>query len=334
MSKITKKKIIEEILPEFAENIIKEYSDIDPKIANEFVTRAYWSGVIRSHEKADFLEWYNNNFKKNLFILDQNDYSEASIDALKILFSLAASDFGSSKQRDLGQIWTDTIRGYLGEIIIRKLFKGKYNCDIFLGHERGDLENYVSKDIHEIEFKNQPRRKPKIKVSIKTLKSNGIWLDFGDKLYKNADVHIACCVGVNINHLFSYFKNLSVFRDKIIKDGIDKKFITEDEGNKIYEEIPSFAKIYGYVPGFVIKKKEYDNYNYKGTKGRIIFNIKEWSGKYHFSYLDEIKKKECAKKVEFFQIKEFKKKENIYVFGLSSLMYTDQDWKDYITNKI
>lgn len=271
MSKITKKKIEEETLPEFAENIIKEYSDIDPKVANEFVSRAYWSGVIRSHEKADFLEWYDNIFKKNLFILDQNDYSEASINALKIQFSLAGSDFGTSRQRDLGQKWTDTIRGYLGEIIIRKLFKGKYNCDIFLDHELGNLKNYVSKDIHEIEFKNQPRRKPKLKVSVKTFKSNGIWLDFGDKLYNNADVHIACCIGVNINHLFSYFKNLSVFRDKIIKDGIDKKFINEDEGNKIYEKIPSFAKIYGYVPGFVIKKKNMTTLTIKEQK--VVFNL-------------------------------------------------------------
>jgi hypothetical protein len=333
MTEITKIQI-EKNLQKFIElNIIKDYPDMDFLIAYDFISKAFLSGVIKSSDNKDLLDWYSNIFKKNLFILDQNDYSEASIDALKKQFSLAGTDFGSSKQRDLGQKWADTIRGYLGEIGVRKLFKNKYNLEIFLAHEPGELEEFVSKDIHEVKFHDQQKRKPNIKVSIKTVKSNGIWLDFTEQMFIHADVHINCCVGVGTNHLFSFFKHLSVFKDKIIKNAIDNNFINQEEGNNIYDQVPSFKNIYGYVPGFVIKKQEYENYSYNGKKGTFNYTIDRWSGKYLHSYLDTIKRNENARNVKFLGIGEFSR-EKVYIFGLSSLLSSDKDWKDFIINKI
>lgn len=333
MSKITKSEI-EKKLHTFIElNILKDYPDMDPLIAYDFISKAFLSGVIESPESEDILSWYNNIFKKNLFVLDQNDYSEASIDALKKQFSLAGTDFGSSKQRDLGQKWADTIRGYLGEIGVRKLFKKKYNLEISLAHEPGQLEEFVSKDIHEVKFHNQTKRKPLIKVSIKTVKSNGIWLDFTEQMFIHADIHINCCVGVGTNHLFSFFKHLSVFKDKIIKNAIDRNFINQDEGDNIYNQVPSFKNIYGYVPGFVTKKSEYEKYSYSGKKGTSNYTIDKWSGKYMHSDLEIIKEREKAKDVKFLGIGEFSR-EKVYIFGLSSLMYLDQDWENFIINKI
>ena len=333
MSNITKIQI-EKNLHKFVElNIIRDYPDMDLLIAYDFVSKAFLSGAIKSNDNEELLNWYSNIFKKNLFILDQKDYSEASIDALKKQFSLAGTDFGSSKQRDLGQKWADTIRGYLGEIGVRKLFKNKYNLEIFLAHEPGELDEFVSKDIHEVKFHDQLKRKPNIKVSIKTVKSNGIWLDFTEQMFIHADAHINCCVGVGTNHLFSFFKHLSVFKDKIIKNAIDNNFINQVEGNNIYDQVPSFKNIYGYVPGFVIKKQQYENYFYSGKKGTSNYTIDKWSGKYLHSYLEIIKKKENAKNVKFLGIGKFSR-EKVYVFGLSSLMSSDQDWKDFVINKI
>jgi hypothetical protein len=333
MSKITKNEIEKKLLKFIELNILKDYPDMDPLIAYDFISKAFLSGVIESSESVDILGWYNNIFKKNLFVLDQNDYSEASIDALKKQFSLAGTDFGSSKQRDLGQKWADTIRGYLGEIGVRKLFKKKYNLEISLAHEPGQLEEFVSKDIHEVKFHNQTKRKPLLKVSIKTVKSNGIWLDFTEQMFIHADIHINCCVGVGTNHLFSFFKHLSVFKDKIIKNAIDRNFINQDEGDNIYNQVPSFKNIYGYVPGFVTKKSKYEKYSYSGKKGTSNYTIDKWSGKYMHSDLETIKEKEKAKDVKFLGIGEFSR-ENVYIFGLSSLMYLDQDWENFIIKKI
>jgi hypothetical protein len=334
MPNITKSEIEKNLIKFIETNIILDYPDMDPIIAHDFISKAFWSGVIKSSENEDLLNWYKNIFKKNLFILDQDDYSEASIDALKKQFSLAGTDFGSSKQRDLGQKWADTIRGYLGEIGVRKLLKSKYNLEISLAHEPGDLEEFVSKDIHEVKFQNQEKRKPKIKVSIKTVKSNGIWLDFTEQMFIHADVHINCCVGVGTNHLFSFFKHLSVFKDKIIKNAIDRNFINQEEGNNIYDQVPSFKNIYGYVPGFVVKKSEYESFSYDGKKGRLNYTIDKWSGKYLHSYLEIVKNNENVEKgVKFLGIGVFSR-ENIYVFGLSSLMWSDDDWKNLIINKI
>ena len=333
MSNITISEIDKKLLKFIESNIILDYPDMDLVIAHDFISKAFSSGAIKSSESEDIVNWYENVFKKNLFVLDQDDYSEASIDALKKQFSLAGTDFGSSKQRDLGQKWADTIRGYLGEIGVRKLFKSKYNLEISLAHDPGDLEDFVSKDIHEVKFQDKPKRKPNIKISIKTVKSNGIWLDFTEQMFIHADVHINCCVGVGTNHLFSFFKHLSVFKDKIIKNAVDRNFINQEEGNNIYDQVPSFKNIYGYIPGFVIKKSEYENFSYGGRKGRLNYTIDKWSGKYLHSYLEIIKNKENVRKVNFSGIGKFSR-ENIYVFGLSSLMSSEKDWKNFIIDKI
>ena len=84
MSKITKSEI-EKKLHTFIElNILKDYPDMDPLIAYDFISKAFLSGVIKGSESEDILSWYNNIFKKNLFILDQNDYSEASMPAISV----------------------------------------------------------------------------------------------------------------------------------------------------------------------------------------------------------------------------------------------------------
>jgi len=159
--------------------ILPEYPDLHLETGIKFVEKAFQATMFSTTSENDIGEWYENNFKPNLFLLDEQEYTEATIQSLRIQFLIAGTDFGSSRQRDMGQKWSDTIRGYLGELGVRQVLKRKFNLDISLGHEPGELDDFLPTDIHKVKKLGDTEfRDPKINVSIKTTKSNGIWLDF------------------------------------------------------------------------------------------------------------------------------------------------------------
>lgn len=322
-------------IKEFVKNyILNEYPDLDSDTAIQFVSKSYESGIITTVDDINLIEWFEKRFKPYLFILDENEYTQAAIQALRIQFGIQGTDFGSSRQRDMGQKWTDTIRGYLGELGFKQVMKNKFNLDINLGHAPGKLEDYLPLDIHGIrENTEEEYRKPNINISIKTIKSNGIWLDIPGNQFAHSDIHLSCSIGIDVDHLFSFFKHLSVFQDKILKKGLDLKIINQNEADEIYNKVPSFKKVYGYIPGFVTNTTYANSYSYDGKKGRKNYRITNWTGKYETSYLDVIKRDMDASKVEFAGIGEFTQSSR-HLFGLKSLKYSDMDWKNEILQKI
>lgn len=327
---MTKKE--DNFLREFINNVILfEYADMPNDIAYSFVSKAFDSGELSSLDNIN--EWYESRFKKNLFILDEDEYTRATIEALKIQFLIAGTDFGSSRQRDLGQKWSDTIRGYLGELGVQQVLKNNFKLDVSLGHEKGILEDFLPSDIHKVKFDNDIERSPNLNISIKTTKSNGIWLDIPGDQFSHSDVYILTKIGITTDHLFSFFKHISVFKDKVLRRGQDSGFLTEEEAKKIYDDVPSFNKIYGYIPGFITSNEDYSIYTYEGRKPKSKFSITNWIGKYEESYLNDIKEKESAKTVEFSGIGKFSQS-NRYIFGIKSLYYKESDWQEMVISKI
>ena len=95
-------------------------------------------------------EWLENRFKPNLVFIDEQDYARMCVDALKILSNTAATDYGSSRQRDMGQLWADMTRSYLGEQAFVQFLKKYFDIPALLGHERGELADYLPMDISKI----------------------------------------------------------------------------------------------------------------------------------------------------------------------------------------
>lgn len=93
---------------------------------------------------------------------------------MKILKSTSASDYGSSRQRDFGQLWADMTRGYLAEYAFILFLQKHWNIKAELGHEQGDIQDYLPSDIHKIQKFSEDSREPKIKIGIKGTKWNGI----------------------------------------------------------------------------------------------------------------------------------------------------------------
>lgn len=337
------KKAEEELIKRKAEEFSSLY---DGEIsAGEFSTLMKKCAECRSIEfieESDIDNWYSNRFKPNVFKISEDTYLKAMIEALKIQFLIAGTDFGSSRQRDLGQKWSDTIRGYLGEFGTQQWFKERWDIDIDLGHEEGTLEEYLPTDIHAVKTPSDTElREPNLKVSIKSTKSNGIWLDIPGDQFHHSDIFILTKLIITTDHLFSFFKAISVFEDKILKCGLDKGYLTQEVADQIYDNIPSFKPVYGYIAGFVEYAEQYESYNYEYSIGRTNAKLYGYSGVYEGDEtLREIKRKidsietdKTVKNCEFVGIGKFNSSKR-YVFGMRNLRYTDQDWNSFVVSKI
>jgi hypothetical protein len=53
-------------------------------------------------------------------VLGRDDYLRAAVHTLRQAPKLSRTDYGTARQRDLGQLWTDAIRGLLGEVAFAK----------------------------------------------------------------------------------------------------------------------------------------------------------------------------------------------------------------------
>ncbi|HEX5456228.1 MAG TPA: hypothetical protein VFW77_02570 [Candidatus Saccharimonadales bacterium] len=322
--------------------LIQEFADaksgtvkIEPRILAGIIEKAISGKEVNEDKlKNSISEWFNSRFSKRLVYIDEKGYAQMCIDALKILKTTAATDYGSSRQRDLGQLWGDMTRGYLAEYALAKFLKENWNIEVELGHEVGELLDYLPSDIHTVRKLGEQKRKPNIQVGIKGSKWNGIWLDIPGAQFNHSDVHVFVKVGTARDHLFAYFKHISVFKDKILKKGVEVGSISDEEAGILYDNLPTFEDVPAYIAGFAIKDKKYEPLSYGGKKGRTRFIIDEWNGPIFAGDSENIKQKEAISgKVEFEGIGRFSH-ESGYLFNTGSLLWKDSDWKKYIIDKL
>lgn len=324
--KPTKKK-----LEELAKDFAIKYSDkfgLGSEDSILVVKKALEGGETEIDKIED---WANNRFIPNCVEINKDEYALMCVNALKSVSSVAATDYGSSRQRDLGQMWADMVRGYLGEIAFVKFLKINWGVEADMGHEQGSLGDYLPMDIHEIKLPGESYRKPKINISIKTSKWNGIWLDIPGDQFNHSDIHVFVKIGAGRDHLFAFFKEISVFRDKVLKIGEDVGSLTKDESEQLYKSLPSFTPIKAYICGFASKSKGYEPLSYSGNKGRKNFTVQGWNGPISAGDLDKIKETESISgKVSFSGIGDFSHAQG-YLFNTGSLVWTKDDWDNVIS---
>ena len=186
--------------------------------------------------------------------LNENDYLLAAIHALRLAPKLAATDYGTSRQRDLGQLWTDTIRGFLGEIAFAKWLKQRFGIFIELDYRRGPLREFLPSDIRAVEIRGM-KRAPRINISIKTTKLRGVWLDIPYEQIQHSDAFILVRLGITREHFVAFLKKISAIRDKILAKARELGIISEDEIPEIWNSVPEFMEIPAYIAGFLLKEE-------------------------------------------------------------------------------
>jgi hypothetical protein len=309
---------------EEAVKIIKENLDTDFKEAQMILEKAAAGGEIS--QDISIKDWIDKRFLPNLLFIDEKGYSQMCIDALKILSKTAPTDYGSSRQRDLGHLWADMTRGYLGEYAFSLFLEKRWGITAKLGHEVGELADYLPMDIHQIREPHAEFRTPRLKIGIKAIKWNGIWLDISGDQFNHSDIHVLVKVGTGRDHLFAFFKKISVFRDKILKIGQEVGSLSKKEAESLYDDLPSFKPISAYVCGFVPQTAEYSNLSYTGKKGRKHYTIRSWNGPINSGDLDIIKERESVSgQVKFEGIGRFAHPKG-YLFNTGSLLWKENDW--------
>jgi hypothetical protein len=227
-------------------------------------------------------------------------------------------------------------RGYLAEYALILFLQKNWNIQAELGHEIGELQDYLPSDIHKIKIDNEPLRDPKIKIGIKGTKWNGIWFDIPGAQFNHSDIHILVKVGTNRDHLFAYFKHISVFKDKVLKRGIELGALNQVEADLLFDNLPLFQPIPAYISGFALKNSEYNELSYSGKKGRKNYNIETWCGEIKSGDLQRIKELEnitIAGKVKFEGIGQFAH-DNGYLFNVGNLLWKRDDWEKYVIDQL
>ncbi len=302
-------------------------SDSDLKI---IFTKALAGGEVSSED--EIVEWLTERFIPNIVLISKDEYAHMCVDALKIVSHVAPTDYGSSRQRDMGQLWADMIRGYLGEAAFLQFLKTNWGIDADLGHDKGTLGEYLPMDIHEVTLPGERSRSPRIKISIKATKCNGIWLDIPGDQFNHSDVHVLVKVGVGRDHLFAFFKEISVFKDKVLKIGEEVGSLSKEESEDLFESLPSFQQIPAYICGFALKSNSYENLSYTGKRGRKHYTIKGWNGPICAGDLDKIKSTEgIIGEAKFEGIGEFSHEQG-YLFNTGNFLWRKEDWEKIIKN--
>ena len=186
-------------------------------------------------------------------ILDEDDYLKAAVYGLNLAPKLAGTDYGTARQRDLGQLWTDVIRGFLGEVAVAKWLKERFGITAELDYRLGPLEEFLPSDI-----KSVAGREPRLRVSIKTTKLSGLWLDVPGAQIEHSDVFILVRVGVTREHFLAFLKKISVIRDKLMKEAVERGLVKEEEVEQIWDSIPEFTAVPAYIAGFLDKTEIQD----------------------------------------------------------------------------
>lgn len=315
------------------ESKICEYIKTDIASANLIVEKAIAGGEVTSSEQFD--DWFTNRFVPSVVFVDEDGYAKMCIDALKILKGTAATDYGSSRQRDMGQLWADMTRGYLAEYAFVKFLKDVWGVEAELDHEKGDLADYLPMDIHKVKKKGEPAaRQPSLKIGIKGTKWNGIWFDIPGKQFFHSNIHVLVKVGTGRDHLFAYFKHISVFKDKILKKGVEVGSLSQDEADVLLDNLPVFAPIPAYVVGFVLSDDKFGDLPYAGRLGRKNFTIRSWRGEVKSGDIGLIKEKEnVSGNVKFEAIGEFSH-DSGYLFNTGNLYWEKDDWQKYVIDPL
>ncbi len=287
-------------------------------------------------ESPDYHTWFHQRFAPSVVEISFDEYSRTAIDALKILSSVAATDFGSSRQRDFGQLWGDMTRGYLAESAFQ-IFLRKHGIDSKLAHEKGKMEDFLESDIPYVKTaKDDSLREARTKVGIKGTKWNGIWLDIPGDQYSHSDYHVLVKVGVHRDHLFGYFRSLG-FIDRILEEGRENQALVDPEEISLVSNIvPEFKPISAYICGFVrntgpaMKIQTHGSEIFDGKLARMHYTIHTWKGVFNPGDLEIAAKLGGVThengRAKFQGIGSFSNTRHT-VFNTGSLRWKKSDWK-------
>lgn len=222
------------------------------------VCKKFAMEVVRGAENGQefgsiFDEWLEKRFKPNMVWLSREDYARALVRALWLAGNFAKTDFGTSRQRDMAQIWTDTARGFLGELAVAELLRSRFGIQVEIDTSRGKIADYLPTDIAKVLI-SDGWRPAQITVSIKSTKFIGRWLDIPGGQFSRSACFILTKVGISQGHFAAFLKSTGFIENLLNHEGKRLGEVTDEEIALLLGEIPDFYPLPVYISGFIKKE--------------------------------------------------------------------------------
>src|SRR3989344_6110848 len=253
----TKKELVEIELERRVGILAPIFAD---KIPDKDTVRQLAIELIRGAEdglefaNSSFDEWIETRFKRQLIWLTTEDYERALLRALWLARTFSASDYGSSRQRDMAQVWTDTARGFAGEIALSKFLQDRYGVETKVDVTRGKTEDYLPTDVANVREAGGKWRSPNLTLSIKATKFNGRWLDAPGAQINHSDGFVLAKLGITRQHFLGFLKDSGLIA-KMLAHGKELKEISEADAKILMAEIPASYPIPVYLTGWLDKRE-------------------------------------------------------------------------------
>lgn len=227
----------------------KHLPELDKDQAWKLLGGASASGELQQCGSPE--SWFKDRAGFSTVMLNDIDYITALTHSLRIAPGLAATDYGTSRQRDLGQLWTDVARGFLGEIGLSKFVNQRFGAELMLDYTLGPIEDYLPSDIKGIRLQDGKEVHPKLKVSFKTTKFNGIWLDVPGAQITYSHIFVLIKLGISRVHFVSFLKSISFIKDKLLPQAMEIGTIEKAQAQELWDTLPDFKNIPCYIAGFL-----------------------------------------------------------------------------------
>lgn len=279
---------------------------------------------------GDVRRWFYDRLEPSMVVLDPDDYTEALIYALKVAPHLAGTDYGTSRQRDLGQLWTDTTRGLLGEQAVVRFFEDRFGLTLKVDYTLGDLEEYLPADITGGTLPNGEEVELERRVSVKTTKFQGIWLDITGAQIEHSDAFILAKIGVRRDHFVAYLKRSGFIDDILLRRGRELDTLTDEDAQAIRDSVPDFRPIPCYISGFMEKPIEttgVTRYRKRHTRSGDLkgYTIKGYVGRLDDGEPVELPPELVGEDIEFAGIGNFTRTRH-YIANTGNLSWSDDEW--------
>jgi len=317
------------------EAITDSVPDISVKQAENIYESSRKAGELARYDSAE--QWLTERFLPNVVILNRDDYVLALTQALRVAPKLAGTDFSTTRQRDLGQVWTDTARGFLGEIAFARLLNKKLGLTLKMDYTLGAVKDYLSSDIKSIHDAEGNIYKLGLNISIKTTKFKGGWLDVTGKQIEHSDVFFLIKLGIEREHFVSFLKDISFVRDKLLSEALQIGAISQGEADELWESLPEFQNIPCYISGFIDKESiathkdvdpTYKELLNRAKQGKGIYEISEYIGWVYKNIAEGIPE-EINKNCKFVLIENFTTSGDRFVANIGLLKNSVIDWQRF-----
>ena len=203
--------------------------------------------VGRTQGITNLREWFEKRVKPNTISLTRENYLTALANSFELITigDPAKTDFGSSRQREFGQQWTDFTRGYLGEIAVKRFFQERFDVEVALRQRESEegVEEYLPTDVTEVRTESGGFRPTESTLSVKTSKLGSMWLAIPSNQLGHSSAFTLAKIGIPLNHLSIFLKETNALETML-------GYVDREDAREILESIPDFQNIPAYIPGF------------------------------------------------------------------------------------